>query len=69
MTMVIDARPQTATTPRRMVPKFVNGIWTVFDREFYDHGPSLPLERRAIEIAADLQANLPPKKVVHRARR
>lgn len=60
--MVIDARPATAAIVR-MVPKFINGIHTVFDKVYFDHGPQLPTAKVAAETADMMNANLNAPKV------
>lgn len=46
-------RPQAATTTR-YERRFVNGVWTVFDRQHFGHGAPLGTLKEADRIADDL---------------
>jgi hypothetical protein len=45
-------RPQS-TSPRYEV-RFVNGVWTIFDRFNFGHGNPLGTRKEADRVAADL---------------
>ena len=45
---------RTSTTSSRYERRFVNGVWTIFDRQHFGHGAPLGTRKEADRIASDL---------------
>jgi hypothetical protein len=46
--------PKKQPTKARYEVRFVNGVWTIFDRWNFNHGGPLPTRKQADRVCSDL---------------